>query len=236
MRRGVVSFGATVRCTFDAELSQTRDDFPGRLESMPSLSLSRRTLLLAGGCTLLLVVAIAKLTAPSTSSSTSSTYTSGSGATTAAAYPSSPATTTVAELVVDVAGAVRRPGLYHLPQGSRIADAIVQAGGLTGGASAASVNLAAPLADGEQVLVPGKGVGGTAASTGSGAPSQTAPLDLNTATLEQLDALPGVGPVTAQKILDYRTQHGSFTSVDDLDAIPGIGPSRVANLQGLVIP
>ncbi len=153
-----------------------------------------------------------------------------------AASPTAPSV-----LVVDVAGAVRRPGLYRLSQGSRIADAIARAGGATRHADTALVNLAAPLADGEQVLVP-SAVGGAAAAAGAagaaaapaGAPSPTAPVDLNTATAEQLDALPGVGPVTAQKIVDYRTQHGPFTSVDDLDAIPGIGPARIADLQGLV--
>jgi competence protein ComEA len=141
-------------------------------------------------------------------------------------------------VVVDVAGAVRRPGLYRLPQGSRIADAIARAGGATRGADQALVNLAAPLADGEQVLVPRSvpGAGAAAAPPGGGTPAPTAPLDLNSATAEQLDALPGVGPTTAQKIVDYRTQHGPFTSVEDLDAIPGIGPAKIADLKGLVIP
>ena len=145
----------------------------------------------------------------------------------------SAASTTV--LVVDVAGAVRRPGLYRLPAGSRIADAIARAGGLGRHAADASVNLAAPLADGEQVLVPSSAGGVAAAAGGSAEPSATSPVDLNTATAEQLDALPGIGPVTAQKIVDYRTQHGPFHSVDDLDAIPGIGPARIENLRGLVI-
>jgi competence protein ComEA len=137
-----------------------------------------------------------------------------------------------AQLVVDVAGAVRRPGLYHLATGTRIADAVAAAGGATQRADVTLVNLAAPLADGEQVLVP---VRGGVAATG-GAPSTTAPLDLNTATAEQLDALPGVGPATAQKIIDYRQAHGPFRSIDELEAVPGIGPSKLAQLQGLVIP
>ena len=136
-------------------------------------------------------------------------------------------------LVVDVAGAVRRAGLYHFREGSRIADAIARAGGARQGADLDLVNLAAPLADGEQVLVP-RGPGGAAAAAGASSP--TAPVDLNSATAEQLDALPGIGPVTAQKIVDYRQAHGAFHSVDDLDAIPGIGPSRIENLRGLVVP
>jgi competence protein ComEA len=139
-------------------------------------------------------------------------------------------------LVVDVAGAVRRPGLYRLPSGSRIADAVARAGGMSRQAAAASVNLAAPLADGEQVLVPSLAGGAAGVATAAGAASPSAPVDLNSATVEQLDALPGIGPVTAQKIVDYRTEHGPFTSVDDLDAIPGIGPARIENLRGLVTP
>jgi len=141
-------------------------------------------------------------------------------------------------VVVDVVGAVRRPGLYRFASGSRIADAVRRAGGVTRRAAIAQVNLAAPLADGEQVVVPVRGspgAGGAPAAAPAGG-SPTAPLDLNTATAEQLDALPGIGPVTAQKILDYRTQHGAFTSVDELDAIPGIGPARIDQLKGLVVP
>jgi competence protein ComEA len=140
---------------------------------------------------------------------------------------------TAAQLVVDVAGAVRRPGLYHLAAGTRIADALAAAGGATAHADVTLVNLAAPLADGEQVLVP---VRGEAAAAGGATPSSTAPLDLNTASAEQLDTLPGVGPATAQKIIDYRQAHGPFRSVEELEAIPGIGPSKLAQLKGLVIP
>lgn len=141
-----------------------------------------------------------------------------------------PARVAEKRLVVDVAGAVRRPGLYRFAPGTRIADAVAAAGGATSKADITAVNLAAPLADGEQVVVPGPG-----AAAGEGS-SPTAPLDLNSANAEQLDALPGIGPQTAAKIVAFRQAHGPFQSVDDLDAVPGIGASRIAELKGLVIP
>jgi competence protein ComEA len=136
-------------------------------------------------------------------------------------------------LVVDVVGAVRRPGLLRLAKGSRIADAVARAGGTTRRADLAQVNLAAPLADGEQVVVPALGV---ASTSGTDPATPAGPVHLSTATAEQFDSLPGVGPVTAQKIIDYRTQHGAFASVDELDAIPGIGPAKLDQLRGLVVP
>ncbi|HKI91634.1 MAG TPA: ComEA family DNA-binding protein [Gaiellaceae bacterium] len=142
----------------------------------------------------------------------------------------------VKQLVVDVVGAVARPGLYRLGKGTRIADAVARAGGATGKAALALVNLAAPLADGEQVVVPARGAAGAAAASPPAAGTPAAPLDLNTATAEQLDALPGVGPSTAAKIVAFRQQHGAFHSLSELDAVPGIGPSRIAQLKGLVIP
>lgn len=138
-------------------------------------------------------------------------------------------------LVVDVVGAVRRPGLYRLTNGSRVADAVEAAGGETRRADPTLVNLAAPVVDGEQVVVPARVAGGGAVPGASSA-GASGPLDLNSATLEQLDALPGIGPATAQKILDYRQQHGAFTSVDELDAVPGIGPAKLDQLKGLVAP
>ena len=145
-------------------------------------------------------------------------------------------------VVVDVEGAVRRPGLVRLEPGARVADAVARAGGATRAAERSLVNLAAPVSDGQQVLVPRRGSPGGGAS--AGAPGGAAPagagaggpVSLTTATAEELDTLPGVGPVTAQKIVEYRTQHGPFHSVDELDAIPGIGPARLAELQGLVAP
>jgi competence protein ComEA len=139
-------------------------------------------------------------------------------------------------LVVDVAGAVRRPGLYRLEQGARVADAVAAAGGATRRAEVDAVNLAAPLADGLQVVVPRRGVPGAPGSSGGSSPSPTAPVDLNSASVEELDALPGIGPSTAQKIVDYRQAHGAFHSLEELDAVPGIGAGRIAQLKGLVVP
>jgi competence protein ComEA len=136
---------------------------------------------------------------------------------------------------VDVVGAVRRPGLYRLETGARIADALARAGGPTRKADMELINLAALVADGEQVAVPRRGASVTA-GIGGAASTSSGPVHLNSATLEQLDALPGVGPVTAQKIVDYRTQHGGFGSVDELDAVAGIGPARLADLRPLVAP
>lgn len=145
-----------------------------------------------------------------------------------------------ARLLVHVVGAVRRPGLYRLRAGSRVADAVARAGGAGKRAELASINLAAPVVDGTQVVVPRRP--DLATSTGpreaseSAEPAAAGPVSLNSATLDELDALPGVGPVTAQKILDFRRQHGAFASADELDAVPGIGPARLEELRALVAP
>lgn len=148
-------------------------------------------------------------------------------------------------LVVHVVGAVRRPGLFRLREGARVADAVARAGGATVNAELAAVNLAAPLVDGTQVLVPRRAIadGATSGATGdvlgAAGPGSTVPgrkPSLSSATAAELDELPGVGPVTAQKILDFRTEHGPFGSVDDLDAVPGIGPATVEELRDLVTP
>jgi competence protein ComEA len=141
------------------------------------------------------------------------------------------------DVYVDVVGAVRRPGLYRLRDGSRVADALARAGGVTRKAELQLVNRAALVADGEQIVVPGRGAAVAAsAGGGSSAGAASGPVHLNSATIEQLDALSGVGPVTAQKIIDYREQHGGFRSVDELDAVPGIGPARLEELRGAVAP
>jgi competence protein ComEA len=142
-----------------------------------------------------------------------------------------------ARLVVYVVGAVRRPGLYEVPHGSRVADAVARAGGVTRTADPAALNLAAPVADGQQVLVPARLPRAVAAAQGAPVPGLPAgPVQLSSATAEQLDSLPGIGPATARKILDYRAEHGAFRSVEELDEVPGIGPTRVEQLKGLVVP
>jgi competence protein ComEA len=139
------------------------------------------------------------------------------------------------KLTIHVVGAVRRPGLYELADGMRVADAVERAGGATAKAELALINLAAPLADGSQVVVPRR----ASAAAGTALPAEGGPvgkLSLNQATLAELDELPGVGPVTAQKIVDFRQEHGAIASVDDLDAVPGIGPARLEQLRELVQP
>ena len=196
-------------------------------------ALTRKRLLLAAACGLVLLFAASKLLAQPSSEV---------GLAPPAAPPAQTATTPPAQVVVDVVGAVRRPGLYRLAEGTRIADAVEHAGGATRKANLSLINLAAPLADGQQVVVPGRGSGAAAGAAPTGAGSAgapglpTGPVHLNTATLEQLDTLPGIGPVTAQKILDYRQKHGSFTNVDELDAVSGIGPARMEQLRDLVAP
>ena len=195
---------------------------------MPDLALDRRRLLVAAAVAVLLLALAGRwLLRPAATSVPPPVR---------VAAPAQPAPG--AQMVyVDVVGAVRRPGLYRLTEGSRVADAVRRAGGVTPKAQVELVNLAARVADGEQVVVPSRGAQGLPVGGGSGGASAPAgPVHLNSATLEQLDALPGVGPVTAQRIMDYRQQHGGFGSVDELDAVPGIGPARLADLRSLVAP
>lgn len=157
-----------------------------------------------------------------------------------AASPSAGARTTI---VVHVVGAVRKPGVVTLNERARVQDAVAAAGGLTARADPGQLNLAQVLLDGQQVRIgtrgrpagevrDGTGSTGSAEGTGTGSPGAT--LDLNSATAAQLDALPGVGPVTAQKILGWRTEHQRFTRVEELQEVPGIGPKTYAELAPLV--
>jgi competence protein ComEA len=144
------------------------------------------------------------------------------------------AAATSATVVVSVVGLVAHPGLVTLPTGARVADAVTAAGGLVPPADPASVNLAAVLADGQQVAVGVPGTGAEPAAGGSAGTSASGPIDLNAATVAALDGLPGIGPVLAQRIVDFRDQHGRFTSVDQLDDVPGIGPALYARLAAQV--
>jgi competence protein ComEA len=137
-------------------------------------------------------------------------------------------------VVVSVVGLVARPGLVTVPNGSRVADAVTAAGGLLPDADPASVNMAAVVADGQQVAIGVPGVAAAGAGSASSATAGAGPVDLNTATVAELDALPGIGPVLAQRIIDYRSQQGRFTSVDQLDDVPGIGPALYGRLVGSV--
>ena len=129
------------------------------------------------------------------------------------------------ELVIDVVGKVKRPGIVTLPAGSRVHDAVAEAGGVRGKVDTSTLNMARVLTDGEQILVGLEPVASGAATGGTSAAG--ARISLGTATLEQLDTLPGIGPVTAQAILDHRSEHGPFTSVDDLLDVKGIGDATL---------
>ena len=137
-------------------------------------------------------------------------------------------------VVVHVAGAVRRPGVYRMRANARVDDAVGRAGGVTRRADLTQVNLAAQVEDGRQVLVPLRvrtAAAGGGSATGATPTTPGVPLNINTATLEQLDELDGIGPTTAQHILDYREEHGGFGSVEELGEVPGIGDVRLASLR-----
>jgi competence protein ComEA len=160
---------------------------------------------------------------------------SGAPAATSATLPAAPT-----EVVVHVAGAVGVPGVYRLPSTARVIDAVTVAGGPTADAETDSINLAAPVTDGQRIYVPRPGEVVPVVATGSpsaapaGAPAATGPIDVNRATAEQLDALPGIGPATAQAIVAHRDQHGPFASVDALADVRGIGPAKLDAIRALV--
>ncbi len=220
---------------------------------MPDLS--RSELAAYAACVVLVVLLGWRVLRSDGSVSTSSAGDRGGAATTRTTSSDTPSVSVApardGSAVVHVVGAVRRPGVYRLRLGQRVEDAIRRAGGANGATDLQAINLAAKIADGQQVVVPrragaatggagvaavsaaGAGAAGAAASGGTGgAPS--GPINLNSATPEQLDTLDGVGPATAQKILEYRTQHGGFSSIDDLAQIPGIGPKKLESLKAQV--
>lgn len=137
------------------------------------------------------------------------------------------------DLVVDVTGAVRRPGVYRMPAGSRVEAAVSRAGGAEPRAELEAVNLAARLADGQQVVVPERVAG---AAAGPVVAAEDGPISLGTATVEQLEEIDGIGPVTAGDIVEFRDEHGGFSSVEQLDQVPGIGPATMEALRKRLQP
>jgi competence protein ComEA len=197
---------------------------------MPELSRSQAVVYGAIAVALLLVGARAiraEGSGPPDSSYSSSSASSSSGEFSVAAEGGGP------DVVIDVTGAVRRPGVYRLPAGARVIDALKRAGGVARGAAVEAINRAARLADGQQVVVPEVGPGGSVAAA---AASEDGPISLGSATVEELDTIDGIGPVTAEKIVEYRDQHGGLASVDQLDDVGGIGPATMESLRARLQP
>jgi competence protein ComEA len=145
------------------------------------------------------------------------------------------------DVVVDVAGAVADPGVYRLPAGTRVNDAIQRAGGATSRAELDAINLAARLTDGQQIIIPARAESPVGVAAGSGVADSAGadpatPINVGTASVEDLDTIEGIGPVTAQKILEFRDQHGGISSVDQLDQIDGIGPATMDALRSRLQP
>jgi competence protein ComEA len=134
-------------------------------------------------------------------------------------------------LVVHVVGDVNRPGVYTFASGARVLDAVRAAGGFGRDADTQAINLARPLVDGEQIVVPRKGA---PAPDAAGSAARSGTVNINTAGVAEFDGLPGIGPVLAQRIVDYRTRHGPFRTVEDLMKVPGIGPKKFDALKGLI--
>ena len=145
-----------------------------------------------------------------------------------------PAVSGSGDVVVHVAGAVRDPGVYRLPDGSRVTDAIQRAGGPTPAAAPDGLNLAARVADGQQVLLPARASEGAVAA--AGAPTSDGPIGLGSATLEELDTIEGIGPITAQDILNFRDEQGGLSSIEELDEVSGIRPATIEALRDRLQP
>lgn len=195
---------------------------------MPELSRSQVVVYAAVAVALLLVGARAIRGEGSTDSSFAADSAGGSGGATFSIGGQS------GDLVVDVTGAVRRPGVYRMPAGSRVDDAVSRAGGPEPRAELEAVNLAARLADGRQVVVPERVPGGMPGA--SAATAEDGPISLGTATVEQLEEIDGIGPVTAGDIVKFRDEHGGLSSVDQLDRVPGIGPATMEALRERLQP
>ena len=140
------------------------------------------------------------------------------------------------DVVVHVVGAVDDPGVFRLPSGSRVTDAVERAGGATRNAALDGINLAASLADGQQIHVPAAGVASGTVSGDAGPGATDAPISLGTATVEQLDTIEGIGPVTAAGIVEFRDSRGGLSSIDQLDEISGVGPATMEALRARLQP
>lgn len=197
---------------------------------MPELSRSQVVVYAAVAVALLLVGARAIRGEGSTDASFAAGSGSGGGSGGATFSVSGQA----GDLVVDVTGAVRRPGVYRMPAGSRVNDAVTRAGGAEPQAQLEAVNLAARLADGQQVVVPERAPGGAPGVTAAAA--EDGPISLGTATVEQLEEIDGIGPVTAEDIVKFRDEHGGLSSVEQLDQVPGIGPATMEALRARLQP
>ncbi|UJA20515.1 ComEA family DNA-binding protein [Thermoleophilia bacterium SCSIO 60948] len=138
-------------------------------------------------------------------------------------------------VVVHVAGGVRDPGIYRMPSGSRVADAVERAGGATDSRATQAINLAALVADGQQVVVPELDPGGAPVAS-AGAAAEDGPISLGSASVEDLDTIEGIGPVTAEAIIAYRDENGGLSSVDELDEVSGIGPTTMDALRERLQP
>jgi competence protein ComEA len=211
--------------------------------------LSRSQLLVYGAVAAALLVVGARwvLASGSAASGSGSTYASGegsggSGSGGSGSFSAGPAGE---DVVVDVAGEVADPGVYRMPAGSRVNDAVARAGGATAKADLEAINLAARLGDGQQVTIPARdkspvgvaeGTAGVAATGSDGASVSTGPISLGSATVADLDTIEGIGPVTAQKIISFRDQHGGLSSIDQLSQIPGIGPATMEALRARLQP
>jgi len=198
---------------------------------MPELSRSQIAVYGAVAIALLLVGARA---IRAEGSDGSSSFQTSSGSSSAASGSLSIDSGAGSDLVVHVTGAVVQPGVYRLPAGARVTDAVRRAGGTSGGALLEAINLAARLADGQQVVVPRRGPGGAPITMAGG--GEDGPISLGTATAEQLEEIDGIGPVTAAQILEYRDEQGGLASVDQLDQVSGIGPATMESLRARLQP
>ncbi|MFM7029828.1 MAG: helix-hairpin-helix domain-containing protein [Micrococcales bacterium] len=194
----------------------------------PIPSAARRLVLGLAGALVVVLVLLASNDQSANSVSTSDWLGGSASAQPSSAFGQSSNTSVSAKLMVHIVGLVANPGVYELPTGARVMDAVFAAGGFSPGADQSSVNLARPLNDGEQVFVLGKGA---SAATGKAA---NALINLNLSDAAGLDSLPGIGPTLAQRIVDYRTANGGFRSVSDLGKVSGIGPALLGKLKNLV--